>query len=140
MSKLNKTDSAILQARHFYNDAKITKVINGGGFTVGSDTLIIEVNRMAWGLFEATILKAMKERQDLRERNPDLVEDDVECPECKGVGKFPYVGEEYDKALADWNEGKEPTDQFYCKPGSEIAKFCSPCQGSGIVLKEQGNE
>lgn len=138
MKKINRTDAAILQAKHFYDNAKITKVISGGGWTVGSDTLVIEANRMAWGLFESTILKAMRDREDLRERNPELVINEKICAECYGQGKFPYVGEAYDKALADWNEGKDPTDQFYCQPGEEIAKFCSPCQGTGLVLKEQG--
>jgi hypothetical protein len=104
MSNLSKSDSALLQARHAYNDAKIVKVVDGGGFTVGSDTVTIEMNRMSWGLFESTILKAFKDRQDLRDRNPELVEQDVECPKCKGAGNFPFTDEEnYDKLL-DWNK------------------------------------
>lgn len=137
MNKPDRTGQAILSARHFYNDAKVMKIIDGGGFTMGSDTLVIEVNRLAWGYFEQAILRVMKERQDLRDWSPELVIEDKECAECKGVGKFPLLGEEYDKALLEWNEGKTPDDDFYCKPGSELAKFCSPCQGTGITLKKQ---
>ncbi len=35
MERPNKDDLALLQARHLYNDAKIEKVIDGGGFSSG---------------------------------------------------------------------------------------------------------
>lgn len=137
MKKPDNTEIALLQARHLYNDTKIIKVVRGGGFTVGKDTLIIEVNRMAWGLFEQSVLRAMKERNDLRTWSPELVKDDQECAECKGVGKFPYSGEEREKAVANWNNGLDPNDSMYIKSDEEISKFCSPCQGTGLVLKVQ---
>lgn len=137
MSKPNKDDLALLQARHLYNDAEIEKVIDGHGFTIGKDTLVIKVNRLCWGYFEQSILNALKDKKEARDWSPELFADDKECPECKGVGKFPYVGKEYDDALKEHNDGLEETDYFYCKPGSEIARFCSPCQGTGIVLKTQ---
>lgn len=134
----NKDETALIQARHMYNEAVVEKIIDGGGYTQGSDDLIIRVNRMSWGLFESTILKAYKENQYLRDHNPELVENDEKCVECKGVGGFPYSGEENEKQIAEWNDGMDENDNFYVKAGSVISKFCSPCQGTGIVLKPSG--
>lgn len=134
--KLSESDAALLQARHAYNDAKIIEITEPTGFTMGSQDVIIKMNRMAFGLFEQTILKAFKERQDLRDRNPDLVEMDKECEACKGAGKFPFEGEELKKQIADWNEGMDPSDYFYLQPDAQIATPCRPCQNTGIVLKE----
>jgi hypothetical protein len=140
MQRPNKSDTALMQALHAYNDAKIVKVIDGGGFTVGKDTVVIEMNRMAFGLFEQSILNAFKERQDLRDRNPEWVADQKECPECKGVGGFPYIEgtPEFNQAYDDFylwegkiEEGAPPKEGWKC------SKFCSPCQGTGIVLKPQ---
>jgi hypothetical protein len=135
----NRTDAAILQARHAYNDATILKVIDGGGYTVGSDDIVIKMNRYAWGLFETTILKAMKERQDLRERNPELVSMDKPCPSCGGEGCHTHF------------EGSQKHEELYrlfyvtggkvdddAPPKSEpILQHCTPCQGTGSVLKKQ---
>ncbi len=139
MSKLNDSDVALLQARHAYNDAKVVKVVDGGGFTVGKDTVTIEMNRMAFGLFEQSILNAFTDRPDLRERNPELVAAEKPCEACKGVGNFP---------ITDPEKLKENYDDFYmwedkldedAPPfeGWSCATFCSPCQGTGIVLKSQ---
>lgn len=136
--KLSNEDKALLQARHLYNEMHIEEVTHGGGFTIGKDTLTIKVNRLAWGYFEQSILRAFKNREDLQQRNQHLFYDDVECAECKGVGKFPFVGEEYDKALKEWNEDMKEGDYFYCKPGTPLGRPCSPCQSTGIQLKKQG--
>lgn len=135
--KPNRSDAALQQAYGLYEDVKIKEVIHGGGYTIGKDTLVIEVNRLAWGYFEQAILNAMKERQDLVYNGPFPAPDKV-CEHCLGVGKFPLVGQEYEDTLKEHNDGLEESDMFYCKPGSEIARFCSPCQGTGIKLKEQG--
>lgn len=136
----NKDEAALLQARHLYNDAKIEKVIDGGGFTIGKDDVVIKVNRMAWGLFEATILKAFKQNEYLRQWSPDLVSEDKPCEKCNGVGGFPLTPgtKEYDDAYNDFymfdgklEEGAPP------KEGWECSIFCSPCQGTGFVLKSQ---
>jgi hypothetical protein len=37
----------------------------------------------------------------------------------------------------DWNGDMKEDDYFYCQPGTKFTNFCSPCQGTGIVLKPQ---
>lgn len=133
--KLSPSDIALLQARHAYNDAKIVAMSDPTGYTKGSQDITVKMNRMAWGLFEQSILNALKEREDLRLRNPDLVQHETTCVDCQGVGNFPCIGEEYDKQIADWNEGLDPSDEYYVKPGSPLSRFCSPCQGTGLTLK-----
>src|SRR5689334_8820638 len=88
---LSKNDSCLVQAKHFYNEVLIEEIIDGGGFTIGKDTLTLKVNRFAWGYFETTLLKALKDRPDLRKRNPDLFKDEVVCDLCEGAGGFPYI-------------------------------------------------
>lgn len=138
--QLTKEEKLLLQARHLLNEITVEKVIDGGGFTTGSDDLILKVNRMAFGLFEATLLKAMKDNDFLRNRNPDLFVNEVTCPLCSGKGKFPYAPgtPEYEKVYQDFYcdlDGKQEADAP--DRGTPIAKFCSPCQGTGIVLKKQ---
>lgn len=139
MNKPDKVGSALLQARHLYNDAQIEKVIDGGGFTIGKDTLVIRVNRLAWGYFEQAILNAMKERQDLRDWSPELFSEDKQCVECKGAGKFPYTPHtpQYDQAYDDFFKFDGKLEEDAPAYGVEISKFCSPCQGTGITLKPQ---
>jgi len=140
MSNISKSDSALLQARHALNDCKIVKVIDGHGYMMDKDTVVIEMNRMAFGLFEQCLLNAFKERQDLRDSNPELVSGEVQCAECKGVGGFPYLPgtKEFDEAYDNFYlwEGKYEEDAPP-KEGWKCSKYCSPCQGTGIVLKPQ---
>jgi len=139
--KINKSDLALLQTRHFYNKAKIVKNSYGGGFTAGSNTLTIEVNSNAWGVFEQSILKAFKERQDLIDFYPDLVEKDKDCPKCNGVGGFPVPQGtvEFDKMYQSFYEDCDGKLEEDAPPKNEceFIKFCSPCQGTGIVLKNK---
>lgn len=134
----NKEQTVLLQAMILYNDAKITDVIDGGGYTQGSDDVIIKVNRMAWGLFESTLLKAYKSSELLKSYFPEHQTNFKECSKCNGVGQIPFNEEEREKWRSDWNMGLEEDDEMYVKAGELLAKFCSPCQGTGTVLKPQG--
>lgn len=137
--KLTPTDKAMLQARHVYNDAKIVKYTEPTGFTVGSQDVTITMNAMAWGIFESTLLKAFKDREDLRTRNPELVAEEKTCAHCNGAGDFPYSQEENAKMIAENNKGLDIDDPFYCSPDGKWSKHCSPCQGTGITLKSIEN-
>lgn len=139
MKRINETDIAILQAKHLYDDAKILAVVRGGGVTIGKDTLTIQVNRMAWGLFEQSILRAMKDRQDLRDRNPELVINEKQCELCAGNGRFDLVPgtKEYDEAYDIFYKYDGQLEDGAAAYGSHLHRFCSPCQGTGLVLKAQ---
>jgi hypothetical protein len=135
----DKVGICLLQTKHMYDESKIVKVIYGGGFTVGKDTLVIEVNRMAWGMFEQQLLKVLKNRQDLRDWAPKWFGDEKPCEKCKGVGGFPYTPgtEEYDEAYDDFYKFNGKLEENAPAYGVGISRFCSPCQGTGLVLKSQ---
>lgn len=134
MQKPDKVGIALLQALHMYNDMEITKVEHGGGFTIGKDTLTIRVNRMAFGLFEQSLLNIVKNREDLKEWSPELF-GHRRCQECEGRGRFPLKPNtpEYDDAFADFNDAGD------LQYGVDISVMHRECQGTGIVLKKQND-
>lgn len=138
MGKPNKEGLALLQAKHFYDEIEISDVEDGGGFTVGKDTITIKVNRLAWGYFEQTLLKALKDREDLREWSPNLF-NMKKHEACNGLGKFPYATgtKEYDDIYYEHAEMDKEFGDPVPPYGVEIAKFCSECQGTGYELKTQ---
>lgn len=138
MGQLSKEDVLHLQARSMYNNAVIKEVIDGGGYTTGKDNLVIEVNRMSWGLFEQSVLNAGRVRPDLRKRNPELYQGERDCENCQGAGKHLYErghpehSRLYDIFYRDVHGELEADAPPIDYP---ITKFCSPCQGTGLKLK-----
>lgn len=133
---------ALLQARHLYNDARIVAVEHGGGYTIGKDTLTIKVNRLAWGYFEQSILNVLKERQDLRDWAPELVQGDQPCPSgCGGKGYREVLPgtEEHETLYKFFYQRVEGTEYEEDAPPKDkpINLFCKNCQGTGLVLKPQ---
>lgn len=149
MSKLNNTDYALLQTVGFYNHCTVKHVECGHGFTIGKNTITIEVNQLAWGYFEQALLKAIKERTDLKERNPELVRNMQQCPKCGGGGYFPIeVGSpEYE----EWFKSEKESYDLHKENGTlweheeapvygtKVSRPCSAggCQTTGIILKPQ---
>ena len=82
------------------------------------------VHPYAWGLFKTTLLKATKDRQDLKDWSPELFKDHITCPKCNGEGRT-----ECSKTDPNYLEQVADGD---IKDGDELFYFCSPCQGSGI--------
>lgn len=135
---------ALLQARSLFNSLDdITDEVHKLGVDTGDSALqdhkyrVLKAHYYSFGLFWVTLLKALKNRDDLKAWSPELFEHDVECPNCEGEGKIPYkVGSpEYDEAfnaITDFGDSHEY--------GSPIFKHCSPCQGVGYVYLNPRNK
>lgn len=142
----DETGSALLQARHLYNHledvtAEVTKLGMDGGVSYLQDTKyrFLKVHYYAWGLFWSSLLKAMKNRDDLKTWSPSMFAHDVECAKCKGLGKIPYVvgSPVYEEAYKDSKEHAERFGDPVLTYGTEIAAFCSPCQGVGFIFDRE---
>lgn len=99
-----------------------------------------------WGLFKTTLLKATKNRQDLKDWSPHQFADHKECHHCNGEGKNPIPTDSprYREYLADHQRTEEliangtyertSLDTPF-NDGDPLWSHCSPCQGSGVLTK-----
>lgn len=145
MFRPDKTQSFLLQARSLYNSLRdVTPEANKAGMDKGESVLVdnehryLKVHYYSWGLFWTTLLKTFKDHPELKERNPELFENDETCEKCNGLGRIPYEvgGEKYEES---YREIKEDEKTGFIKGdfqhGQEIASYCSPCQGVGFKYK-----
>lgn len=142
-TKPDKQGSALLQARHVVNEAQdITDEIKKLGYDTGksyiqdSEHRIIKIHYYAWGLFQAVLNRALKDRKDLREWSPETFDNEIICADCNGNGEtyldvsdptYEKVFEEYARDAKDWGD-PEPVH------GMRFTRYCSPCQGCGYLL------
>lgn len=140
------TGSALLQARHLYNnledvtDELIAKGMDGGvSYIQDSKYRFLKVHYYAYGLFWSCLLRALKNRTDLKEWSPDMFQFDETCVKCAGLGKIPYVPGTpvYEEAFKDSVEHAARFGDEPMKYGQEIAAFCSPCQGVGFTFNRE---
>lgn len=131
----DKTGVALLQALHVLNeweDQQIRKM------EYGQEKDQPPVHPYAWGLFKTTLLKAVKNREDLKKWSADTFEGQEKCPHCNGEGKtvIPQDSQRYRDMVADELEwSKEPDYKPFFVDGDELFSHCTPCQGSGILTK-----
>lgn len=139
----DKVGSALIQARHMFNDLKdvtdeVTKLGMDGGVSYLQDTKyrFLKVHYYAYGLFWSTLMKAMKGYPGLKEWSPELFKYDVECEKCKGLGRIPLVPgtPAYEESYKGWCEDADDDGKAHPAHGIEIAHFCSPCQGVGFIF------
>ena len=141
----DEVGSALIQARHLYNsledvtDQVIASGVDGGvSYIQDSKYRFLKVHYYAYGLFWSCLLKAFKNRDDLKEWSPELFQFDETCTKCQGLGKIvlPVGSPEYDAAYEQW---KEPfgDDEKPLEYGKELAQFCSPCQGVGFHFNRE---
>ena len=137
MPKPDDTGACLLNSRQILKEYEnITDQVKKAGVDLGesmlsdSKYLAIKVHYYVWWQFLGSLLKATKNRQDLKDWSPDLFEYDETCADCKGEGRFPYTPgtPEYDKAFEEW---KFDGDEY----GMPMALGCKPCQGLGFVYK-----
>jgi len=130
MNRPDKTSIALLQARHVLNEWENKQILS---LEYGNE-IYNPVHDYAWGLFKTTLLKALKDREDLHLWSPDLFQDDISCIHCQGNGKNTI-----DKNSSHY---KEAVLDSFIQFGDELFSHCSPCQGSGILtlLDQKLNE
>lgn len=152
----NSCDSALLQARHVFNEFEdITDEVKELGYDTGDSYLVndkhrlIKIHYYAWGLFCQTIQTSLKDRTDLKDWSPDLFAYDIPCEECNATGKLPYkVGsEEYNEAFEGFEsfnkqcrssmseEELKTTKPF--QYGDFIGTSCKKCSGIGFVFDRE---
>lgn len=132
-TKPDDTGAALLQAKHLLNEAQnITKEAIEHGYApgishlVGNKYLLIKIHYYAWGLFKNSILKATKDREDLKAWSPRTFAHDQVCEACSGKGKleYPIDGPEYKEVFEDFGD---------ITWGTPIWKVCQTCNGVGIL-------
>lgn len=121
--KIGRGESALLQARHVLNEAERNAASNRLE-TDESGNVIARIHPYAWGLFKSTILTALKGREDLRSRNPELFSEDTPCPYCEGSGYYPIPEES--------PQYKDALEMGHVSAGQPIWECCSPCQSTGV--------
>jgi len=143
--KPDKTGIALLQARHVLNEMENMQ-IRAMEMDKDSWKNVNPVEGYPWGLFKTTLLKAMKDREDLKEWSPHVFHGDKVCHHCEGRGMnpIPHDHPQYlervdesaktEEAIAKGEQERGYFDNPF-KMGDPLFWHCSPCQGSGVLTK-----
>lgn len=139
----DETGMALLQSRHVLNEHENSELhlLQWEMERKGAP-----VHYYAWGLFKSTLLKVMKDRQDLKDWSPEVFVGDQDCHHCNRKGKTPVPQDSpaYREHLADHLRTEEliASGQFErtsldtpFNDGDPLYFHCTPCQGSGILTK-----
>lgn len=124
MNRPDKLGVVLMQARHVLNEMENVMLNEANGDYVNP------VHPYAWGLFKTTLLKYMKNLQDLKDWSPDLFKNDKVCHHCNGEGRNPVPHDHVTYKIAVEEGFLDPGD---FKHGDPLWWHCSPCQGSGVL-------